>query len=213
MRKFGICCIILGFLCMLTAGGWILYNQWEAKNAADASSALLQELQEQQALQEPQISKAPKNPEKEEEKLREMPVAQVSGYDCIGVLSIPALELELPVLDDWTYEKLKLAPCLYHGSYYEGDFVIAGHNYEGHFKKLSQLQAEDLIVFTDISGGEHLYEVALLETLPADATEAMITAGFDLSLYTCTPGGGSRVTVRCNAIEQPADIVYAEGGQ
>ena len=28
--------------------------------------------------------------------------------------------------------------------------------------------------------------------------EEMITAGFDLSLYTCTPGGADRVTVRCN---------------
>ena len=42
-----------------------------------------------------------------------------------------------------------------------------------------------------------VYEAVLLETLPADATEDMITAGFDLSLYTCTPGGGSRVTARC----------------
>jgi len=41
----------------------------------------------------------------------------------------------------------------------------------------------------------------LLETLPANATEEMITSGFDLSLYTCTPGGASRVTVRCNVVE------------
>lgn len=206
MRKFGICCIILGFLCLLASGGWILYNRWEAQNAADAANALLQDVRVQ-------MEQTPQTQEPEEETSQQMLTTQVDGYECIGVISIPVLELELPVLDDWTYEKLKVAPCLYHGSYNEKNFVIAGHNYEGHFKRLSQLQAKDLIVFTDISGGEHLYEVALLETLPADATEAMITAGFDLSLYTCTPGGGSRVTVRCNAIEQPADIVYAEGGQ
>jgi sortase A len=47
----------------------------------------------------------------------------------------------------------------------------------------------------------YYYEVVLLETLPKDATKEMITSGFDLSLYTCTPGGANRVTVRCNAVE------------
>jgi hypothetical protein len=59
---------------------------------------------------------------------------------------------------------------------------------------------EDFLVSaTDISGDVHGYEVVLLETLPPNATEEMITSGFSLSLYTCTPGGGNRVTVRCNA--------------
>ena len=53
--------------------------------------------------------------------------------------------------------------------------------------------------YTDVNGADHCYEVVLLETLPANATEEMITSGFDLSLYTCTPGGASRVTVRCNS--------------
>ena len=44
-------------------------------------------------------------------------------------------------------------------------------------------------------------EVVLLETLPKNATKEMITSGFDLSLYTCTLGGGSRVTVRCNVVK------------
>ena len=73
----------------------------------------------------------------------EMPVTLVDGYDCIGVLSIPVLELELPVLNDWSYEKLKTAPCCYYGTYYDPDFVIAAHNYRSHFGKLSELQAED----------------------------------------------------------------------
>lgn len=206
MRKFGICCIILGFLCLLASGGWIFYNRWEAKQAENAAQTLLREVQAQ--IPEAEQATEPEDPEP-----AQMLTAQVSGYDCIGILSIPVLELELPVLTDWNYEKLKVAPCVYYGSYYEKNFVIAAHNYEGHFKQLSQLQAEDLILFTDLSGREHIYEVLLLETLPGDATQAMIKADFDLSLYTCTPGGGSRVTVRCNAIEQPADIVYAEGGQ
>ena len=119
---------------------------------------------------------------------------------CLGILSIPVLELELPVLADWSYAKLKVAPCHYFGSYYGTDFVIAAHNYQTHFGRLPELQPGDLILFTDVSGGVHGYEVVLSETLPGNATEAMIASGFDLSLYTCTPGGASRVTVRCSAI-------------
>ena len=128
-----------------------------------------------------------------------MSTVEVDGYECIGILSIPVLDLELPVLTDWSYAKLKKAPCHYYGSYFEKDFVIAAHNYKTHFGRLSQLQAGDVVVFTDVSGTAHYYEVVILETLPKNATKEMITSGFDLSLYTCTPGGGSRVTVRFNA--------------
>lgn len=194
MRKVGIFCILLGILCLLASGGWIVYNGLEAKSAETASNVLLQDVHEQ-------IAKTEETETAEELPSQQEPLTtQTGGYDCIGILSVPVLELELPVLNNWSYEKLKLAPCCYHGSVGEKNFVIAAHNYEGHFKRLSQLQAEDLIFFTDVSGHEHIYEVVLLETLPADATEDMITAGFDLSLYTCTPGGSSRVTVRCNAV-------------
>ena len=106
----------------------------------------------------------------------------------------------LPVLTDWSYAKLKKAPCHCYGTYYEKDFVIAAHNYKSHFGRLSELQASDVVVFTDVSGTTHHYEVVLLETLPKEATKEMITSGFDLSLYTCTLGGGSRVTVRCKSV-------------
>lgn len=129
-----------------------------------------------------------------------MTTVKAGEYDSIGVLSIPVLNLELPVLTDWSYTKLKKAPCHYYGSYYEKDFVIAAHNYESHFGRLSELQEDDIVIFTDASVTVHYYEVILLETLPDDATKEMITSGFDLSLYTCTLGGGSRVTVRCSLV-------------
>ena len=135
------------------------------------------------------------------EPVPQMPTTKVGYNECIGILSIPVLGLELPVLTDWSYEKLKVAPCHYYGSYYDKNFVIAGHNYRAHFKRFPELKQGDLIVFTDVTSTAHYYEVVLLETLSEDATEQMITSGFDLSLYTCTPGGGAgRVTVRCNTI-------------
>lgn len=203
MRKgFGVCCIILGICCLIASVGLIAYNHWEEENAQNASKNILQDVQENILDNTHKESASEESDRGESVKIsveiaQEMLTTQVDGYDCIGVLSIPILELELPVLTDWSYTKLKIAPCHYFGSYYEKDFVIAAHNYQSHFGRLSELQPKDLILFTDISGTVYCYEVVLLETLPANATKEMITSGFDLSLYTCTPGGASRVTVRC----------------
>ena len=198
MRKgFGICCIILGICCLFSSLGLLLYNRWEEENAQNASQQILLDVREE--IQD-NTSKENGGEKSDWAGAAAMPAAQVDGYDCIGVLTIPVLNLELPVLADWSYAKLKVAPCHYFGSCYEENFVIAAHNYLSHFGSLSELQPKDLILFTDISGSVYGYEVVLLETLPANATEEMITSGFDLSLYTCTPGGASRVTVRCSAV-------------
>ena len=213
MRKWiGTICIILGVACLLAAVGFVIYNRWEAENAADITQSLLQDVQlviDENKTNDPPQSENDNPDSVENNDLpedvnmpMEMATIKVDGYDCIGVLSVPVLELELPALTDWSYTKLKKAPCHYYGSYYETDFVIAAHNYESHFGGLSRLQMGDIVIFTDAGGADHYYQVALLETLPATATEEMITSGFDLSLYTCTPGGASRVTVRCSGITQ-----------
>ena len=203
MRKWiGALSILLGVACLLGAIGFAVFNRWEAESAAQTTQTLLEDFQQV-------ISKAPAGspigsilPGKDftEDIKAEMATVKVDGYDCFGILSIPVLELELPVLADWSYEKLKKAPCHYYGTCYEPNFVIAAHNYVSHFGRLSQLQPGDMVIFTDVSGANYYYEVVLLETLPKEATKEMIASGFDLSLYTCTIGGGSRVTVRCRAI-------------
>ena len=191
MRKwFGTICVFIGVVCLICSVGFIAYNRWEAANAANVAGSLLEDVQSVIAEQNVEQNDTQTN----------MPTIKVDGYEYIGILSIPVLDLELPVLTNWSYAKLKKAPCHYYGSYYEKDFVIAAHNYKAHFGRLSELQSGDAIVFTDVSGTAHRYEVVLLETLPKEATKEMITSGFDLSLYTCTLGGGSRVTVRCKSI-------------
>ena len=203
MRKWiGMICVLLGAICIISSVGFLAYNRWEDKHAEKIAQDLLDDVQniidefptEQTVPDDTETAPAETAP-------AEMATVKVDGYDCIGILSVPVLDLELPVLTDWSYAKLKKAPCHYYGTYYEKDFVIAAHNYKSHFGRLSELQAGDIVVFTDINNIEHYYEVVLLETLPKNATKEMITSGFDLSLYTCTPGGSNRVTVRCNAAQ------------
>ena len=127
-----------------------------------------------------------------------MTEVEIDGYTYVGYLSIPAIELELPVMSEWDYPGLKIAPCRYTGSTKTGDLVIAGHNYTRHFGQLSKLSEGDQVIFTDMDGEIWVYEVAAVEVLAPTAVEDMTASGYDLTLFTCTYSGASRVTVRCD---------------
>ena len=126
----------------------------------------------------------------------EMPVETINGIDYIGVLRIPPLELELPVISQWNYQNLKFAPCRYSGSAYLNNLIICGHNYPSHFADLKKLQEGDTATFTDMAGNTFTYQMIICEILNPDATEEMESGDWDLTLFTCTVGGQTRVAVR-----------------
>ena len=131
----------------------------------------------------------------------EMPVENIDGIDYIGVLRIPTLELELPIISEWSYQKLKIAPCRYSGSAYQDDLIIAAHNYNSHFGNLKNLREGDTATFTDMDGNVFTYEMVELEILQPTDIEGMESGEWDLTLFTCTIGGSSRVTARFERVE------------
>lgn len=80
------------------------------------------------------------------------------------------------------------------------NMVIAGHNYSSHFGNLKNLSQGDTVIFTDVDGNRFHYRVIELETLVPDAVDDLTSGGWDLTLFTCTIGGRSRVTVRCSDV-------------
>lgn len=127
----------------------------------------------------------------------EMPVSEIDGNYYIGILDIPSLGLSLPIISEWSYPNLKIAPCHYSGSAYNGNFTIAGHNYRTHFGPIRNLSVGEQIIFTDVKGRSFVYEVRAVETLEPTAIEDMLSNEWDLTLFTCTIGGQTRVAVRC----------------
>ncbi len=207
-KKISIVCMTLGALLLVAAISLAVYNRYEENRAAEASERVLPLLQQaieansQTTPTKPQnVTPGSASPEAEESALDRMTVVEIDGYGYIGYLSIPALELELPVMSEWDYTRLKTAPCRYYGSVKTGNMVIAAHNYSRHFGRLSQLKPGDTVRFTDMEGVVYNYTVGTLETLPPTATEEMIQGDWALSLYTCTYGGKKRVTVRCEHAE------------
>lgn len=126
-----------------------------------------------------------------------MPKMEIGGRLYVGTLNIPVLGLELPVMDDCTISGLKIAPCRWSGSIYKDNMVICAHNYQRHFGMLKNLSQGDAVTFTDSAGNLFRYWVAVVETLNPEEVEAMENSEYDLTLYTCTVGGQTRVTVRC----------------
>ena len=189
-KRIGNILIALGALCVAAALALLLHNDAEARAAAAASDAVLPVLAEAVA------ERAAETPEAEETPAEE-PVVELDGVRYIGYLSIPALALELPVRAEWSYPALQESPCRYAGTAAEGGLCIAAHNFRRHFGAIGALKAGDAVIFTDAAGETHTYAVAEVTTLRPTAVDEMRDSAWDLTLFTCTPGGASRIAVRC----------------
>lgn len=122
---------------------------------------------------------------------------EIEGELYGGILSIPKLGSVLPVDMELSKEQLRNTPCRYKGSVQEDSMIIAAHNYARHFGNLSLLEAGDEVYFVDAQGKQHEYLVSESEILDAYDVQEMEEGDWDLTLFTCTYGGQSRVTVRC----------------
>ena len=74
------------------------------------------------------------------------------------------------------------------------------HNYRSHFGKISNLKTGDRLSFTDMDGNVTEFEVMGRDVLPPTAVDVITSGDFDLTLFTCTYGGKSRVTVYCDKV-------------
>jgi sortase A len=204
---FGTALIVVGALLLLGAVGLLGYNMLEERSAGESAQAVLD-----------QIIPAVKTPGKpQHEDLQgslpqvetpnyilnpqmDLPETEYDGRRYVGVVTIPALEVELPVLKGWSRSGAKIAPCRFEGTPYMDDLVICAHNYQSHFGRLNTLKTGDLVQFMDMEGNLFTYQVVSFEILQPNQAELLRSGGWDLTLFTCTIGGQSRFTVRCEKI-------------
>lgn len=183
-----------GLLLIAAALFLSVYNEWESREARDSARQVIAQLYDALPTEAGEPTTLP-------DVRREMPVKTINGRDYIGVLSIPSLELELPVISQWDYPALKVAPCRYSGSLYQDNLIICAHNYASHFGKLKELQPGDIVLFTDMDEHVVTFQMVERETLnPMDA-EGMEAGDWDLTLFTCTIDGQTRVTIRLERVE------------
>lgn len=158
-KKTGIAMLAVGAVLILSALLLFFHNRQEDVQAGQEAESLLANVEaviDAQATREPTpagteipgttptSSATPLDPE--------MPVVELDGYAYVGYVEIPALELKLPVMSEWDYNRLKIAPCRQFGSSRTDDLVIAAHNYQNHFGRLKDLQTGNAVIFTDMEG-------------------------------------------------------------
>lgn len=198
-----------GLILVTAAVLLLVYNLWDGYRARESEEAILAEyLQENK-----KASESPDASDKEDEQnipdyllnpdmdMPEYTLKSLGDVACIGILEIPALDLELPIISSWSYSSLRLAPCRYSGSAYKGDLVIAAHNYQSHFGGLRTLPEGSEVFFTDAVGNRFSYYVAVTEALTPWSVDDMTSGEWPLTLFTCTLDSQNRVTVRCEYSE------------
>lgn len=131
----------------------------------------------------------------------DMPIRNIDGKDFVGTISIPVIDINLPVMAECNLDNLKTSPCVYKGTPYKNNLIIAGHDYRTHFGPINDLVRGDTVIFTDIDGNVFTYEVMYSEIIDEKDIEAMSNGEWDLTLFTCSYSGITRVTVRCKILD------------
>jgi len=212
-KKLWILPVLIGVLLIGGAVGLVAYNMYESNAAFEKSQDVMTELK--QLIPEPSPAFVTTSPSTEppsddlfapyEEPTTqppsEMRSISVNGEDYCGYITLPQLGLELPVMSSWSYERLKTSPCRYSGTVEGRDIIIAAHNYNSHFGRIKELSQGDEIWFTTADGMQYFYRVDYTENVDGYDVDHMLSGGssdWDMTLFTCTLSGQSRVTVRAS---------------
>ncbi|MGN0613512.1 MAG: sortase [Porcipelethomonas sp.] len=191
--KVGITFMILGTMLIAAALSLAVYNIYTDKRAGELSGRTLTELEQEITGRASQDVNAGSDVSENEA----VPVV-IDDREYIGVIGVPVLGIELPVMKEWSYDNLKISPCRYSGSITEGSLIIAGHNYSEHFGRLKNLNISDEVYFIDTNGEKYDFEVAETELISGNDPERMNSGEWSLTLFTCNFDGSERVTIRCD---------------
>lgn len=137
----------------------------------------------------------------------------MNGYKVIGIVRIPKIEIEYPILDIDTYnpeetkEPMKFSIVKYWGGNVNdyGNLSIAGHNnYDGTmFGKTKKLQTDDIVELTDLSDKTIKYKIYdIFVTDPNDVTilETKDENKREVTLITCTNGNKQRLILKAEEV-------------
>ena len=187
--------VIIGVFLILISLTMTVYNKYEDLKAGKDANETLNIIKNEITSQKHVVDTLPTD------EVREMKTININGDEFIGTITIPSINLELPVLSKFSNSNLKKAPCRYYGNLFTNDLIICAHAYETFFANLIKLKQNDLIFFTDVDGNNYAYKVLEIEILKPTDVDKMVNNEFDLTLYTCTSDNMNRVTVRCNRVK------------
>ena len=145
--------------------------------------------------------------------IQDSKTVQLNGYDVIGIVTIPKINIQYPILaietsnPEETKEPMRYGIVKYWGGNVNdyGNLSIAGHNnYNGTmFGKTKNLEIGDIVELTDLTKTTLQYEI--YDIFVTDPNDVSILATKDetireVTLITCTNGNRERLILKAKQI-------------
>lgn len=119
-------------------------------------------------------------------------------YDTIGIVSVPRLGIEYPILSTVSEKLLKVSVAKYWGGNPNevGNLCITGHNYKNSkfFGNLVNIKNDDIIKITDLNGTTldyKVYDTYIVEPENTACTSQLTNGNIEVTLITCYYENGS----------------------
>lgn len=211
-------------LCVLSS--YAIYAEYDRNKSEEVSKEILQEIsfQDTTKLVDEEVIVVRLNAIPEEKNVTTTQVVQIEQkievpdeqkltasdgtiYYTIGVINIPSININYPILSTYTDELLKIAPCRFHGPNPNevGNLCIAGHNYKNSkfFSKVPNLQLGDKIEITDLSGRMLTYTVYdkfIVNPDELECTSQLTNGNKEITLITCTNDNKQRHIIKARVM-------------
>lgn len=128
---------------------------------------------------------------------------QIQGHKVVGIIRIPKINLEYPILETTSKETLNLSITKFWGNQINeiGNATLAGHNNLNGtmFGKIKKLEIGDIIELTDIQNVTLKYKVFKTYIVDPNDINYILPEQEDVrevTLITCTNGNKNRLIVK-----------------
>lgn len=197
MKKITIYKIILMILIIIavTLGVLIIRKQMESKKIETQAQAVLIKIKNSET-----------NSTEEIDVIKEIDV-EIEGYKVIGIIKIPKINIEYPILEKTDKTSLDLSITKFWGEKInqKGNIVLAGHNRLNNtmFGKIDKLENGDIIELTDSQMITVKYQVFKTYIVDPNDIECILPVdenAREVTLITCTNKDKDRLIVKAREI-------------
>ena len=140
------------------------------------------------------------------EELKQVQV-KYKDYNVVGIITIPKIGIEYPILDTTNEKTMKVAITKFWGNNVNelGNFTMAGHNNKDGtmFGKTKRLNIGDKIEMTDLTGRTLEYEIFdqyLIDPNDVSCVKSVKENTREVTLITCANGRNNRLITKAREV-------------
>lgn len=132
---------------------------------------------------------------------------EIEGYKVVGIINIPKINIEYPILEKTNKESLKLSITKFWGEKInqKGNVVLAGHNNLNNkmFGKINKLENGDIIELTDsqmVAVEYQVFDKYIIDPNDINCIFPVEENTREVTLITCTNRDKNRLVVKAREI-------------